>query len=434
MKKGGGFLLQDGLAHRAEIADGVFLTTLASDLYKTNYLHIYFLFPLSVDSAAKSAVLAHLLCAACEKYPSFGALRRAFSELYNADISCTVTAVGETQVLDIGCAFLKDRYALFGERILEQVLSFCREILLFPYLENGVFSEAVFAGEQKNAADDARAILNDKGAYARSRLIANMCAREPYAADPMGDPARIEALTPKEVYDFFCEMQTSARTEIFFVGEPGDSDLNAAATGLFSSLSRIPAPPLCTLQKKAPAKPRQFDETLPLEQAHLCLGFRTGIARADKRYPALALMNVLYGGSASSKLFMNVREKLSLCYTVQSYIEAQKGLLQVYCGIEKENRKEAFAEILAQLGAVQAGEFDKTEFARAKSILESALRSVSESPDRIAAWLLPRLLFGGFATPEEESAAIGAVTEEQLCAAARTIKLDTVYFLSGDAK
>ena len=163
---------------------------------------------------------------------------------------------------------------------------------------------------------------------------------------------------------------------------------------------------------------------MDVTQGKLALGFRTGGTTCwEEDYPALVMCNAIFGGTTLSKLFLNVREKLSLCYYASSMLEKMKGLMLVSSGIEFDKYETARDEILAQLEAVRRGEIADWE-------LEGARRTLDDQGRQEEFWL-GQAAAGLDTTIEELCARFETVTREQVAAAAQKLELDTIYFLKG---
>ena len=168
-----------------------------------------------------------------------------------------------------------------------------------------------------------------------------------------------------------------------------------------------------------------------ITQGKLTLGFRTGISVYDSGYTAFSLFNEIFGGSPSSKLFMNVREKLSLCYYCSAIPEAHKGLLFVASGIEVENKQKAQEEILNQLEDIKQGKISDEEFDSAVKSLVNGYSELDDDPQSLSLWYYGRMLAGLDGTPQDVCEKIKALEKEDVVKASSGIKLDTVYFLKG---
>ncbi len=414
---------------RRTLTESLSVSTVHSTRHKTNYLSLYFCLPLTEECASEAALLAHLITGACEKYPKMLDLRRKKAALYAADISAATSTVGDTLLFVIGASFLKDRYAPGKESILNDTLALVREFLRAPRLVGGTFDPELIRLEAKNAADDARAILNDKCRYSRRRHTEIMYEGDRFAASPLGRAETIESLSPTRLTEAFYNLLAHAPVEAIFVGEADEDALSSSLIACFDGLQSAPERPDPSTVGTCPETVRDVTETMDLNQAHLCLGFRSPVTRTHPDFPAFTVANTVFGSGTTSKLFMNVREKLSLCYRVSSVYNAQKGFLQIYAGIDTTKRNAAQDEILLQLADTKNQNVSKEELQNAKNTLRGAIKTVTDAPDTLSVWAIPRILAGLEVNPEEEIQALEQVTCEAASAAFSTVTPDTFYCL-----
>lgn len=414
---------------RRALTDSLSLSVVQNRLHKTNYLTLFFCLPLSDENASALATLAHLITNASADYPEMRDLRRAKAALYGAEISASTSALGEVLLLCVSASFLKDRYAPSKEKILPGVLDFIRSFLRRPLLVDGAFDAELVRLEIKNAADDARAILNDKSRLARRRHVEIMYEGTPFSASALGRAKLIERLTPKGLTDAFYRTLNTAPVEAIFVGETDEALLTDALLSCFSSLQTDPIPLSAPSVGDAPKEICRVTEKMDVNQAHLCLGYRSTALRTAPDYYAFSVANTVFGSGTTSKLFMNVREKLSLCYRIASIYSAQNGFLQIYAGVDSDKCRAAEEEILIQLADTQKGAITDAEFENAKNALQNSIRTYTSSPDSIAAFSIPRILMGCEVDPAREIEQIGAVTPDEAAAAFANLKPDTFYYL-----
>ena len=147
--------------------------------------------------------------------------------------------------------------------------------------------------------------------------------------------------------------------------------------------------------------------------------------------PVLFVLNALYGGCVTSKLFLNLRERLSLCYSVGSQLDTHKGLLTVTSGIAANHYERALSEITAQLDAVRSGDFTDEELRCAIRSAAGDLRARADAPDTLAWYWLNRTVQGLDIDPPEMAALVEEVTRDDVMSAAAGIVCDCVYLLKG---
>ena len=415
-------------ATRTRLADGVFLTFLPAKKFKTSVISAQFVVPLRRDTVSANALLPSVLRRGTVTCPDMGALSAKLDKLYGARIDGTVRKKGEAQCVGFVASLIDDRYAPGGEKLLEPVADLLGELVCDPATERGRFVASYFDSEKTNLINAIRSILNDKREYADSRLLQEMCAGEPYGIPRLGSQQDAEKLQLQKLYAQYQNLIASSRLELFYIGSAGQTRVEQALLSAFSSLPRDAVQNIPPAEPHTPPQePRTVRDRLDVTQGKLGMGFSCG----SDDYPALLLGNTLFGGSSNSKLFLNVREKLSLCYYASSLYHRRKGLITVSSGIEFENYQRAFDEICAQLEAVREGRLEDWELDAARSTLLNAYASMGDSQGRLENFCLGQAASGLSETPEELAQKVREVTLERICHAMESARLDTVYFLEG---
>lgn len=414
---------------RNELSPGVYFNYIHADKFKTGLLSAQLLAPLDEGDAAYGALLPAVLHRGTERCPDMLSLSRELDLLYGAGLSFSVRKKGENQCLGFLASFIDDKLVPGGEALLEPVAQLLGDVLLRPATYGGVFRADYVDGEKDNLTDAIRSILDDKRDYADKRLLEEMCRGERYGIPRLGTEEAVAAIDRQSLWDFYCRALSTCRVELFYCGSAEQARVEDAVR---RALSELPhgerVSPVPSSHAAAPAQPRYLTETMDVTQGKLAMGWR---AAADDQH-AMMLANLVFGGYSNSKLFLNVREKLSLCYYASSGYHRSKGLVTVSSGVEFDDCDRAREEIFAQLEAVQRGEFEAWELDGAKGVLISAVRSREDSASRMEENTLGQAATGIWESEEALIDALAAVTPERVAAAARSMTLDTVYFLRGE--
>ena len=413
---------------RTRLADGVYLTYLPARKFKTSLLSAQFVTPLRKETASAYAMLPAVLRRGTVSYPDMGVMAAYLDRLYGARIDYTIRKKGENQCIGFVASMIDDSFTPDGEKLLEPVAALLGELICEPVTKHGRFVPSYFESEKTNLIDAIRSLINDKREYADSRLLREMCAGEPYGISRLGDEESVEKLQPKKLYALYQELISTARLELFYCGSASQKRVEQALQAAFSTLPRdvvreIAIPQAHTARQEI----LRVEDAMDVTQGKLGMGFSCG----SDDTAALLMGNTLFGGSSNSKLFMNVREKLSLCYYASSLYHRQKGLITVSSGIEFENFQKAYDEIMAQLEAVRKGDLEDWELEGAKSTLLNAYSSMGDSQGKLENFYLGQAATGQSETPEELAKQVLEVTPERIFRAMETVKLDTVYFLKG---
>ncbi|MEG0779879.1 MAG: pitrilysin family protein [Oscillospiraceae bacterium] len=411
---------------RTELANGVFFNYLPAQKFKTGFLSAQFITPITRETASLNALLPAVLRRGTAGYPDMRSIATALDLLYGARIEYTVRKKGENQCVGFVASLIDDSFALGGERLLEPVADLLGELICNPVTASGRFLPAFVEGEKENLTDAIASLINDKRDYADLRLLQEMCKDEPYGVSRMGDEKHVEKITPTKLYSHYLDLLSTARLELFYSGSADLERVSAALSSAFSTLPRENVREAAlTTTRPAPESPRTITEAMDVSQGKLAIGFR-----CDSRdTPAMLLANALFGGTSNSKLFLNVREKLSLCYFASSQYHRQKGIVTVSSGIECKNYQRAYDEIMAQLKAVQTGKLEDWELTGARSTILNAFRSMEDSQGRLEDFYLGQVATGQTETPEDLIMQVAETPLERVLAAASSMQLDTVYFL-----
>ena len=414
--------------NRREIMQDVFLTYLPAQHFKTSRLTLNLVTGLDRASASANALLLAVLRRGTVRCPDMESLSAALDTLYGANIDYTVRKKGERQCVGFAAGFIDDGFTPHGERLLEPVAQQLGELLLEPVTRDGCFLSEYVDSEKANLIDAIRALKNDKRDWADIRLMQEMCAGEPYSVLRLGDEETAGAITADALYRHGQELMASSRVELIYCGGAEERRVEDAVLSALARLPRGSQTPLPPVRRAAaPETPRCIIETMDVTQGKLAMGYRC----TSDDYPAMVLANLIFGGTSNSKLFLNVREKYSLCYYASSSYARSKGILTVSSGVEVTDFERAEEEIERQLHAVQQGDWEDWEQEGALQAIRTSLLSLTDSQGALENFYLGQIASGATETPEELASSLQQVTKERIVAAARTVTPDTVYFLRG---
>ena len=417
------------------IMPNVVLTCLQTDKFKTNCLSVNLLTPLNRENAAKNALFPAVLCRGTATLPDMAAISSKLDSLYGARIKPLIRKKGEIQVVSLYADFADDAFIPEKTDILEQVTGLLGEMLLMPKTHGGLLMRDYVESEKEKLLEQIRGRINDKRAYSMQRLFENMCAMEDYSVDKLGNEQEAESITANELTRHYHETLASAPIEIFYCGSADSSRVKMAVKTALASLPRSEEEPdLGTdiRMNSLEEKPRYFEDTLQVMQGKLAIGFRLGDCMEEPNAAAIKVFNAVYGGCATSKLFMNVREKLSLCYFASSFADLHKGIMAVSSGIEFDKYDAALSEILSQLDAIKRGEVSDYDLSAAKSSVASDYRAIEDSPLGLEDFYLNQALIGPDCSPSELAALADVITVKEVVEIAKGVECDAIYFLRGE--
>ena len=414
------------------IAPGVTLRCCRDTRFKQGGFSFQLARPMRREEAAKNALLPTVLLRGTNRCPDLRAVTQRLDELYGGAVSPLVRRVGDYQTTGLYCGFMDDRFALPGDQVFAPMLEFLRELLLDSPKENGTFLPDFVESEKKNLISTIESDRNDKRVYTITRLLRNMCAGDSFGVPRLGDTEDVAAITPEDLTRHYEGILRTSPIELFYVGSAPEEEVEAAAKALIAGLPRRPEK-LPAQTGFTPGPAGDYTETMDVAQGKLCMGFTTPITNRDPEMPAMQVCNVVLGGGMTSKLFQNVREKMSLCYSIDSTYYGAKGILLANAGIDFDKETVTRQEILNQLAACQAGDITEGEMTAAKEAVASSLRAVLDSPGSIESFHSTAALSGMTLTREEYLRAVERVEAADVVRCARSLRLHSTYFLKGES-
>lgn len=414
-----------------ELSTGITLRCFTDGRFKQNCLSLQLLRPMCRQEAALNALIPNILLRGCQSAPDLRRITLRLDDLYGASLGPLVRQIGDYQSVGLYCSFISDDFALEGDRVMEPAIDFLRELLLNPVRVEGFFDPEILESEKKNQISTLETVKNDKRSYAMRRMIRHMCSRDAYGLSRLGEIEDVRAITPQSAWEHYQKILRESPVELFYVGQKSPDEVEKLLRPLCDSLAKEakPMPPQTDFTDGGAV---ERTETAEMVQARLCLGYTTPMTIRTESFAAMQVCNALLGGGMTSKLFMNVREKLSLCYDISSGFRSSKGLLLITAGVDPEKLEIAKQEIFAQVQACKDGDFTDGELAAAKQSLITALQGVHDSPGGIEDYYITMCLASAKLTPEAYLRAVEQVTAECVRKAAQSLTLHTQYVLKGD--
>ena len=412
---------------------GVTLRCYTDNRFKQGCLSFQLIRPMCEEEAALNALLPAVLLRGTRNNPDLRSITDRLDDLYGASVGALVRRIGDYQTTGLHCAFMEDRFALEGDAIFAPMVAFLRELLLDPVLEDGVFCREFVEGEKKNLIATIDSERNDKRAYASAQLLRSMCRADSFGVPRLGSREAVAQITPEALYRHYgCILRTSA-IELFYVGSATVGQVKALVLPLLQDLDRdyVNLPGQTGFHS---CEGSDLVETMEVSQGKLCMGFVSPITNRTAEFPAMQVLNTIFGSGMTSKLFMNIREKMSLCYSIGSGYYGTKGIVTVSAGIDFDKEDVTRQEVLRQLKACQEGDITEEELTAARQAILSSLRSTHDSPSAIEGYYATAALSGMGMTPQQYMEAVEAVTKEQVVAAANSLTLHTTYFLKGGSQ
>ena len=400
---------------------------------KTIAAKFSFVSDLTEDTVTRLALLPMILRRGTKRLPSMQSINRELESLYGATLGVSVDKIGEFHFVQFRMECVNERFLPDGSQVLRDALVLLRDLLLDPLEIDKGFHPDFFAQENANLHRVIEGLVDSKSAYAEQRLIESMCANEPFRLYEYGRIEDLEKITTQDLRAFHADWLMDTPLYGYVVGDVDLSATRDLVAEVFGSevFPRRGGTTLSALPETLPVgEPRTVTESMDINQAKLCFGYRHDIGHGDSRYETLLMMNGVLGGFSHSKLFQNVREKANLCYSVRSSLERTKKFLVITSGIAPEQYEKARDIIFQQIEAVASGDLSEEEVAATSHTILNNNEMMEDNLSALANADLSWRLHGTSLDLEKLRENLLKVTASDIAAVAGELQLDTTYLLT----
>lgn len=418
----------NNIINRRKIADGVYFSSITDKRYKKNLISVAFSTQLSEDTATENVIVPVLLTKCNSKLPTYKAFNNKMSRLYASGIGGTAGRQYDLQTISFGAYYLDDIYALSREKMTGIMTDILIDCLTSPVTENGVFSEKFVEIEKKTVIDNIETAINDKRSYAIERAMKTICKGEPASVCSYGTVEKAKLITPDSAYKAYRRMLETMPCEIICTGCSDFEGVAEKFAAAFEKAGRHDIENTTIALSPVKTQTEEVTERLTVNQSKLVIGFKS---HSDDD-AALVLLQKIFGGTTSSKLFRNVREKMSLCYYCSAARNDLKGIMLVNSGVENENIEKTKEAVIDQLEEIKNGNFTNEDINFAEMAIKNDFKSVADSAGNVSNWYFDCIRKNDIVTPEEKLGRYLGVSKERIIAAAKSMVLDSVYVLTGN--
>ena len=412
------------------LAEGVKGIFIKNDRFKTTLLSFNFYLPLNKDTVADNALLPFILTSCSEKYPDFSRLNYILAKLYGARLDASAEKYGDYQLLKMTVSLINDKYSLDDESLVKRACDLLLSLIFEPSVKDMAFLSDDVEREKRKAIEHIKGEFNEKRIYAKKQLISAMYKDDVFGLPKCGTIEQVSAITGETLYKAWENMLKTANISVQVVSSALPQGLFDEISEKFNSIKRESILDLKQTKRTKPANEVQtIVEEMSVNQGKLVMGFSTELFGNDDNTLPLMIMCDIFGGAPYSRLFTNVREKMSLCYYCSASSSRIKGLITVDSGVEAVNADKAQKEILNQLEIVKRGEFSDFEFESSLKSIRDSFKTYSDSLTSLDMWYTLKANNDVLYSPDELAEKLLSVTKEDVIVAAKGVKLHTVYKL-----
>lgn len=415
---------------KSSISNGVDGLFIENNRFNTTFVSFNFYLPLERGNVANNALLPFVLTTCSEKYPDFSKLNYKLSKLYGAKLESSCEKTGDFQLLKVCVSVINDSYTLDGEKLLDEACELLLNLVFNPKVENGAFCEEDVNREKRKAIEHIKSEISEKRIYAKNRMLEEMYKGEQYGVPKCGTVEDVESITGETLYKAWENLLKSSYIRVQVISSVMPSGLFERIKDRFSLIERENITDCHNIiPTKEVEEPNIVTEKMDVSQGKLVMGFSSKLYGDGDSVLPLMVMTDIFGGGPYSRLFTNVREKMSLCYYCSASSVRTKGLVIVDSGVEAENFQKAYTEILNQLDIIKQDKFSDFEFESSLKSIKDSLKSYNDSQIAIDTWYSIRVFDKDSIAPEVLAEKLLAVSRKDVVEAAKGVKLNTVYRL-----
>ena len=383
------------------------------------------------ENVTKNALIPAVLRRGTKNLTTQEEINKKLEEMYGASLDCGLDKTGDNQVLKFYIETVNDEFLpQEAENMLKISLEKIFEFVFNPYLENGCFKKEYVEQEKENIKQIIDGKIDNKARYSLDRCIEEMYKDQPYGLYKYGYVEDMKDINEKNLYEYYQQLINECKIDIFVSGIIDEETENIIKNNenIIKLKDREPQYNEPEIIAKKLEKVNDVQESMDVTQGKLIIGMDLDIDDDNLRFDVM-IYNSIFGGSANSKLFQNVREKASLAYTASSSYYRFKNNIFINCGIEIKNYEKALEIIKQQIEDMKKGDFTDEEVENAKKGIIASIKTIDDEQDTEITYFFSQELSKSKCNIEQYMQRISEVTKDKVVDVANKVSVNTVYFL-----
>ena len=418
---------------KINIKKGIDLHLIETNKFKTNLLAVFLTTPLQKETVTKNALIPAVLRRGSQNMKTQDEISIALEEMYGASFDCGIDKIGDDQVLKFYLETINNEFLPEQEDNLKKAIGILLEVVFNPLLENNHFDNEYVEGEKNNLKQVIEGRKDSKAAYASERCIEEMYKNKPYSLYKYGNVEDLQNINSDDLYEQYKTLINNCKIDIFISGDIKENVKEYIIKNEnIKNLNDREAKYIINNKenrKKEEKQEQEISDSMDVNQGKLIIGLDILQENDNDKYTAL-VYNAILGGTPTSKMFQNVREKNSLAYTASSSFIRQKANIFIKCGIDIPNYKKALEIIKEQLEDMKKGEFTDANIDEAKNNIISTIKFIPDEQDTELMYYFSQELSGYEMSYENYINKVNEIKKEDIVELAKRIQINTIYFLT----
>ena len=400
-----------------------------TDKFKTIKVRINLKEEVEKEKIVYRNMLSLILFESSKKYKTRRLIDIECENLYNIGVGSGTMISGNSNILSFNATFLNEKYT--EKNMNEKSFKFFLDFIFNPNVKNNKFDKKSYINAKNKLQEDIESLYENPSRYAFKGLYENMCPNTSLVYQSTGYQEDLDNLDEEKLYNYYKEILDTNSIDIFVIGDIDTLQFKKIIEDNFK-IKNIKRKKINHLieHTKFLDEPKYVKKKRDINQGILLVGSKLENITNFERLYTLAVYNHILGGSPDSKLFKEVREKNSLCYSISSTYSGVCNLEIIRSGIDSKNYKKTLDLILKEQDKMKNGEFLEEEIEIAKVNMLSALKEVEDSQNGIIN-MYEAHEYLGYDLIEERRKNLKKVTKKDLLELSKKMHLDTIFLLEG---
>ena len=425
--------------YKDKLVDGINIHYINDYRFKTNYAIIFLTLPLRKENITKIALIPEVLKNGSKNIKNNKELSEKLDFMYGASFGCGLDKVGDNVVLKFFIECIDDTFLPEKNNNLKKAIDTLFEIVFNPQIIDNGFNEKYVEIEKEKLAQIIKSIKDDKDQYSFLKTINLMYGEEGFGINKYGYLEDIQNINRINLLEEYKTSISTSKIDIIVSGRLNETIKKSLKNYelLKNLLPRNPEYKATNPNKETKAvldSYKEIKENDEVIQGKIVIGLdilKNSIK--DIRFSTI-IYNSIFGNGVNSKLFQIVREKNSLAYTTKSEYIVQKNNIFIRCGIEINNYEKTKTLIIKLLNDMKEGNFTDDDIIKAKEYIWAGIEKIEQEQDSMILFIFEQELSANKITIEEYKKKIMSVTKEEILEIAKSIQINTIYFLKDGEK
>lgn len=412
---------------KISLKPGINLHIINTNKFKTNLVAVFLTTPLNKENVTKNALIPMILRRGSKTLKNLEEINNKLDEMYGASFDCGIDKTGDNQILKFYMESINNNFLPENENLLKESIEVLFDLIFNPETKNNSFKDEYVNSEKENLKQIIQGKIDNKAKYAYERCVEEMYKGKPFGLYKFGNIQELEKINAKDLYEYYKKLTAECKIDIFISGEI-DESIEKDVVSILNLNEREPVYNKKSEELEEGRNTQTIEEHKEVSQGKLVIGLQVGKKDKDSKYSAI-IYNAILGGTPTSKMFQNVREKAHLAYVAGSNYVRQKNNVFIRCGIEIENYQKALDLIKVQIEDMKKGDFTEEDIKNAKTSIISTIKAIPEEQDSEITYNFGQEISGQKMKYEEYEQKINEVTKQSIIDIANSVKIDTIYFL-----